>query len=44
MPNQLICRIINKLSAIEYRLAFGSNQKLELAALIGTFQIARNSI
>lgn len=41
MPAVIRVRLINSLADIEYRLAFGPNEKLQLGALIGAFTHAR---
>lgn len=41
MPSTIRVQLVNTLADIEYRLAFGPNEKLQLGALIGAFTHAR---
>lgn len=42
MPPQVLGYCLEKLSDIEYRLTYGSLEQLELGALVGSFQVARD--
>ena len=41
-PIQARIHLIKKLSEIEYRLAFGTNERLQTGSLISAFQQAKN--
>lgn len=41
-PQKVLVHILDKLSDIEYRLSFGTNEKLQMSSLISTFIAARN--
>ena len=41
-PQSVLIHILEKLSEIEYRLANGTNEKLQMSSLISTFVVARN--
>jgi hypothetical protein len=44
MPPDVMAALLDKLADIEYRLAFGTNEKLQLAALVGIFNVAKEQI
>ncbi|KAK0576073.1 hypothetical protein LWI29_011366 [Acer saccharum] len=44
MPSEVRVRLIDDLANIEYRLSFGSNDKLQLGSLISTFTRARTAL
>ncbi len=44
LPWQILGFVFDKLSDIEHRLASGSSEKLQLGALVGTFQVAQQMI
>lgn len=44
MPPRVLAMLLDRLADIEYRLAFGTNEKLQLAALVGIFHIAKEQI
>lgn len=44
MPSAVRVQLIDALADIEYRLAFGTNEKLQLGALLGAFTHARTAL
>lgn len=44
LPLQVRCDLIDKLADLEYRLAYGTNEKLQLGALVGAFATGREAI
>lgn len=44
MPNQVRIDLIDKLADAEYRLAFGTSEKLQLGAVVAAFCQAREGI
>lgn len=44
LPSKVLAELIAKMADIEYRLTAGTNEKLQLSALIAAFQIARDTI
>ncbi|KAF2074472.1 hypothetical protein CYY_004217 [Polysphondylium violaceum] len=42
LDNKTMCRILKDLSDVEYNLATGANEKLQLGFLIGSFQLVRD--
>jgi len=44
LPPSTLIFILDKLSDIEYRLAFGTSEKLQLGSLVGIFQLASKKI
>mmetsp|Transcript_27622 Transcript_27622/g.71661 ORF Transcript_27622/g.71661 Transcript_27622/m.71661 type:complete len:334 (-) Transcript_27622:143-1144(-) len=44
MPNATLIDIIDKLADVEHRLAYGTNERLQLGSLLGTFLQARETI
>jgi DNA polymerase III delta prime subunit len=43
-PPHIYAEVLAKLSDIEYRLAFGTNEKMQLASLCGAFLVARTRL
>ena len=44
LPVEASAGLLSRLSDIEYRLAFASSDKLQLAALVGAFVLARDAL
>lgn len=44
MPETVRIELINKMADVEYRLAFGTSEKLQLGALVGAFAEAKEGI
>ena len=44
MPNKVRIDLIDKLADAEYRLAFGTSEKLQLGAVVAAFVEAREGI
>ncbi|KAK9828941.1 hypothetical protein WJX72_002938 [[Myrmecia] bisecta] len=44
MPPQVRIELVEKLADVEYRLAYGTSEKLQLGALVGAFAVAREQI
>jgi replication factor C subunit 3/5 len=44
LPDEVCAYITDKLSTIEFRLARGVNEKLQVGALVGTFTVARHML
>lgn len=44
MPEAVRIELINKMADVEYRLAFGTSEKLQLGALVGAFAEAKEGI
>jgi replication factor C subunit 3/5 len=44
MPPSVLGYVLDELSNIEHRLAFGTSDRLQLGALVGVFQIAKERI
>eukprot|EP00850_Spirogloea_muscicola_P015995 SM000127S26611 [mRNA] locus=s127:42115:44252:+ [translate_table: standard] len=44
MPADVRIQVVSDLADIEYRLAFGPNEKVQLGARVGTFTHARNAL
>ena len=44
MPQQVRIELVDELANIEHRLAFGTNEKLQLASLVGAFVVAKEGI
>lgn len=44
LPDEVSAYIIDKLSTIELRLARGTNEKLQVGALVGAYTVARHMI
>jgi replication factor C subunit 3/5 len=44
MDNDTLIALVSRLSDIEYRVAFGTSEKIQLSAMVGAFQIAREQI
>lgn len=44
LPDELLVLLYKKLAEIEYRLDGGSNDKLQLGALVSVFQIIRDEV
>lgn len=40
----VIIQLLKQLSDIEYRLAFGTDEKLQTASLVSSFQLAKEAI
>lgn len=43
-PLQVRIHLLDKMSEIEHRLAAGTNEKIQLASLVSTFQVARDMV
>ncbi|KAI0208611.1 Replication factor C subunit 5 [Lamellibrachia satsuma] len=43
-PTRIRIELLDKMSDIEYRLASGTSEKLQLSSLIAAFQVARNMV
>jgi replication factor C subunit 3/5 len=41
LPKDVKCLLLDKLSDVEYRLAFGTSEKLQAASLVAAFEMAR---
>lgn len=41
-PNEILVDLLIKLSEIEYRLSSGTNENIQLTALVAAFQYAKN--
>jgi len=44
MPPSILAYVLDELSNIEYRLAFGTSDRLQLGALVAVFQIAKEKL
>jgi len=41
---KVLGQILEKLSEMEYRLTFGVNERIQLAAFVGVFQLAQEAV
>jgi len=44
MPAPVRIQLVDALSDVEHRLAFGTSERLQLGSLVGAFSVARQSI
>lgn len=44
LPGPVLCQLLDDMSTIEWRLAAGANDKVQLAALVGAFMVARETM
>ena len=42
LPDAAMAYLLDKLSTIEFRLSHGASEKMQLAALVGAFTVARS--
>jgi replication factor C subunit 3/5 len=41
LPPKALCFLVDRLSDLEYRLSFGTNEKVQLSALVGIFALVK---
>ena len=44
MPNKIRIELIDRMADVEYRLAYGTSEKLQLGALVGAFSQAAEGL
>jgi replication factor C subunit 3/5 len=44
MANETLIGLVTRLADVEHRLSVGTSEKIQLSAMIGAFQIARDEI
>lgn len=44
LPPMVLAQLLDDMSTIEWRLAVGASDKVQLAALVGAFMVARESM
>ena len=44
LPDAVTAHLLDKLSSVEYRLANGVSEKLQIGALVGAFTVARQML
>ena len=44
MPNKIRIELIERMADVEYRLAYGTSEKLQLGALVGAFSQAAEGL
>jgi replication factor C subunit 3/5 len=44
LPSMMLCQVLKELADLEHRLSVATQEKVQLAALVGVFQIVRNEL
>lgn len=44
MPSKIRIELIDRMADVEYRLAYGTSEKLQLGALVGAFSQAADAL